>query len=264
MIWGGYYVITGVLSGLVLLASVPYGLGVASILVGKHIDQRGFDTSQHQRTLPVLLGETRARRLNQAVVVGHVRLRGRRHRGRRVEPAGGGGRRRRAEGPARAAGHERAGAGRATGRLRRLAALVPPGLPGPQPVVRLAVHRRAGRRSDLPGVAGRDDGILRSRTVRHGAGLATVPTNARWPNCAAGAKTSHWMWFVFPQIAGLGYSAMSQRYAIASLAEARAYLAHPVLGRGCASAPRLVAVTPGQHRRGRSSAASTPRNCIRR
>ena len=45
-----------------------------------------------------------------------------------------------------------------------------------------------------------------------------------------GVKCSHWMWFVFPQIAGLGYSAMSQRYAIASLAEAQAYLAHPVLG----------------------------------
>jgi uncharacterized protein (DUF1810 family) len=47
---------------------------------------------------------------------------------------------------------------------------------------------------------------------------------------AAGAKRSHWMWFVFPQIAGLGSSAMSARYAIASLDEARAYLAHPVLG----------------------------------
>jgi uncharacterized protein (DUF1810 family) len=46
----------------------------------------------------------------------------------------------------------------------------------------------------------------------------------------AGRKTSHWMWFVFPQIAGLGYSAMSKRFAIASLEEARAYLAHPVLG----------------------------------
>jgi 1,4-dihydroxy-2-naphthoate octaprenyltransferase len=70
MIWGGYYVISGELSGLALMASIPYGLGVASILVGKHIDQRGFDTSQHQRTLPVLLGETRARRLNQGVVLG--------------------------------------------------------------------------------------------------------------------------------------------------------------------------------------------------
>jgi uncharacterized protein (DUF1810 family) len=45
-----------------------------------------------------------------------------------------------------------------------------------------------------------------------------------------GRKTSHWMWYIFPQVAGLGYSAMSQRYAIASLAEAQAYLAHPVLG----------------------------------
>ena len=45
-----------------------------------------------------------------------------------------------------------------------------------------------------------------------------------------GRKTSHWMWFVFPQIAGLGYSPTSRTYAITSLAEARAYLAHPVLG----------------------------------
>jgi uncharacterized protein (DUF1810 family) len=46
----------------------------------------------------------------------------------------------------------------------------------------------------------------------------------------AGRKTGHWMWFVFPQIAGLGHSAMSRRYAIASLVEARAYLDHDVLG----------------------------------
>ena len=45
-----------------------------------------------------------------------------------------------------------------------------------------------------------------------------------------GRKTSHWMWFVFPQVAGLGFSEMSQRYAIGSIAEAQAYLAHPVLG----------------------------------
>lgn len=45
-----------------------------------------------------------------------------------------------------------------------------------------------------------------------------------------GAKRSHWMWFVFPQIAGLGTSAMSQRYAIRSLGEAEAYLEHAVLG----------------------------------
>ena len=46
----------------------------------------------------------------------------------------------------------------------------------------------------------------------------------------AGRKRTHWMWFVFPQLAGLGFSAMAQRYAIGSLGEAQAYLAHPVLG----------------------------------
>src|SRR5688572_30698624 len=59
----------------------------------------------------------------------------------------------------------------------------------------------------------------------------------------AGRKTGHWMWFVFPQVAGLGSSDMSRRYAIGSLAEARAYLAHPILGarlRECARA--LLAV----------------------
>ena len=47
----------------------------------------------------------------------------------------------------------------------------------------------------------------------------------------AAQKVSHWMWFVFPQVAGLGLSAMAREYAISSLDEARAYLAHPVLGR---------------------------------
>ncbi|MBW8708053.1 MAG: DUF1810 domain-containing protein [Alphaproteobacteria bacterium] len=46
----------------------------------------------------------------------------------------------------------------------------------------------------------------------------------------AGKKQSHWMWFVFPQIAGLGQSAMSRAYAIQSLEEAQGYLAHPLLG----------------------------------
>lgn len=52
---------------------------------------------------------------------------------------------------------------------------------------------------------------------------------------SAGRKTSHWMWFIFPQAAGLGLSPTSRRYAIGSLEEARAYLDHAVLG------PRLVA-----------------------
>ena len=45
-----------------------------------------------------------------------------------------------------------------------------------------------------------------------------------------GRKESHWMWFIFPQLVGLGHSAMAQRYGIADAAEARAYLAHPILG----------------------------------
>ena len=48
---------------------------------------------------------------------------------------------------------------------------------------------------------------------------------------SSGKKTTHWMWYVFPQIAGLGHSAMSKRYAITGRAEATAYLAHPTLGR---------------------------------
>ncbi len=55
----------------------------------------------------------------------------------------------------------------------------------------------------------------------------------------AGRKQSHWMWFVFPQIAGLGFSAMSQHYALQGRDAARAYLAHPLLGprlRQCAQA----------------------------
>jgi uncharacterized protein (DUF1810 family) len=47
---------------------------------------------------------------------------------------------------------------------------------------------------------------------------------------AIGRKRTHWMWFIFPQMAGLGRSAMAQQYAIDSLAEAAAYLAHPLLG----------------------------------
>jgi uncharacterized protein (DUF1810 family) len=59
----------------------------------------------------------------------------------------------------------------------------------------------------------------------------------------AGRKQSHWMWFIFPQIAGLGHSAMAQMYAIPSLDEARTYLAHPLLGarlRECCEAVMAV------------------------
>jgi uncharacterized protein (DUF1810 family) len=52
-----------------------------------------------------------------------------------------------------------------------------------------------------------------------------------------GSKRSHWMWYIFPQIDGLGYSEMAKRYAISDLPEAAGYLAHPVLG------PRLVEIS---------------------
>jgi 1,4-dihydroxy-2-naphthoate polyprenyltransferase len=69
MIGGGYYVITGAWSGMAFVASVPYGLGVASILIGKHIDQRAFDADHGQKTLPVLLGAIATRRLTIGIVV---------------------------------------------------------------------------------------------------------------------------------------------------------------------------------------------------
>jgi len=69
------------------------------------------------------------------------------------------------------------------------------------------------------------DRFLVAQEVQYDAALAEIRD---------GRKRSHWMWYVFPQIAGLGLSEMSQRYAIRSAAEARAYLEHPVLG------PRLV------------------------
>jgi uncharacterized protein (DUF1810 family) len=69
------------------------------------------------------------------------------------------------------------------------------------------------------------DRFVRAQEDTYAQGLAEI---------RAGRKRSHWMWFVFPQIAGVGSSAMAERYALRSLAEARAYLQHPVLG------PRLM------------------------
>jgi uncharacterized protein (DUF1810 family) len=73
-------------------------------------------------------------------------------------------------------------------------------------------------------VAAQDGPAAAGRTVYEAARAELV----------AGRKTSHWMWFVFPQIHGLGQSAMSRTYAISSKEEAKAYLAHPTLG------PRLI------------------------
>jgi uncharacterized protein (DUF1810 family) len=61
-----------------------------------------------------------------------------------------------------------------------------------------------------------------------------------------GHKRSHWMWFVFPQIQGLGYSTMAQRFAISSLQEAKAYLEHPVLGPRLIECARLVNAINGR------------------
>ena len=61
-----------------------------------------------------------------------------------------------------------------------------------------------------------------------------------------GRKRSHWMWFIFPQIAGLGESAMARRFAIGSLAEAEAYLQHPVLGARLRECTGLVNAIEGR------------------
>ena len=63
---------------------------------------------------------------------------------------------------------------------------------------------------------------------------------------SAGRKRTHWMWFVFPQLAGLGSSPAARRYAIAGLAEARHYLAHPVLGPRLAEAARALLGVEGR------------------
>jgi uncharacterized protein (DUF1810 family) len=63
---------------------------------------------------------------------------------------------------------------------------------------------------------------------------------------SAGRKTSHWMWFVFPQIAGLGFSSMAQRYAIGSREEAAAYANHPILGARLRECIELVNAIEGR------------------
>ena len=61
-----------------------------------------------------------------------------------------------------------------------------------------------------------------------------------------GRKRSHWMWFVFPQIEGLGSSPLARKFAISSLAEAAAYLAHPILGARLVECSRLVNLVEGR------------------
>jgi uncharacterized protein (DUF1810 family) len=65
----------------------------------------------------------------------------------------------------------------------------------------------------------------------------------------SGRKQTHWMWFIFPQIAGLGHSAMAQRYAISSLREAQAYLDHAILGPRLRECTRLLTGVEGRSAR---------------
>jgi uncharacterized protein (DUF1810 family) len=78
--------------------------------------------------------------------------------------------------------------------------------------------------------------FVEAQTATYGTALAEL---------RRGRKTSHWMWFVFPQIAGLGRSPTARLYAIADLAEARAYLAHPVLGPRLVEAVAAINALPG-------------------
>ena len=82
------------------------------------------------------------------------------------------------------------------------------------------------------------DGLDRFVTAQEGV-YAGVLDELR-----SGRKTGHWIWFIFPQIAGLGRSDVSRFYSIASLDEARAYLAHPVLGARLIECATIVAAIP--------------------
>lgn len=90
--------------------------------------------------------------------------------------------------------------------------------------------------------AGTDDPFDLARFVRAQQGVHDVAL----AELRRGRKSSHWMWFVFPQLAGLGRSATAVRYAITGADEARAYLAHPVLGPRLLTATGVVAAAPAR------------------
>lgn len=79
-----------------------------------------------------------------------------------------------------------------------------------------------------------------------------------------GRKQSHWMWFIFPQLAGLGNSAMAQRYALSSRDEAMAYLGHAVLGPRLVGNARRSSMRSGAEPSTKSSAVPTTSNSVRR
>jgi uncharacterized protein (DUF1810 family) len=77
---------------------------------------------------------------------------------------------------------------------------------------------------------------------------AQAPTyNTVLAELRAGRKSTHWIWFIFPQIAGLGQSAMAQKFAITSLTEAKACLQHPVLGQRLRECTQLVLDVNGRN-----------------
>lgn len=100
---------------------------------------------------------------------------------------------------------------------------------------------RCGTRAILARYTGMDDPYDLARFVE----AQRTTYEAALAEVQGGRKISHWMWFVFPQIAGLGHSAMAQRYAIGSLAEARAFLAHPVLGARLREITGAAVAAPG-------------------
>jgi uncharacterized protein (DUF1810 family) len=76
---------------------------------------------------------------------------------------------------------------------------------------------------------------------------AQAPCYARvLEELAAGAKASHWMWFIFPQLRGLGLSSTARRFGLSGLEEARAYLAHPLLGARLRECTRLLLAVEGR------------------
>jgi uncharacterized protein (DUF1810 family) len=107
-----------------------------------------------------------------------------------------------------------------------------------------------GRLSEPAGRAGDNVGMAAGERFDLERFVAAQDAGGTYEQAVAelrrGAKTSHWMWFVFPQIAGLGHSPAAQRYAIVSVAEARAYLVHPVLGPRLAECARIVAGHSGR------------------
>ena len=94
-----------------------------------------------------------------------------------------------------------------------------------------------------PGAEAADDPFDLNRFIEAQDAAGTYDAAVR--ELRNGHKQTHWMWFVFPQITGLGRSPTAQHYAVSGLPEARAYLAHPVLGPRLAECARVLTDLPG-------------------